>query len=91
MPPETHVGYRERTTLDITDLDASGRENVDPTAITGVEDYHTVRVIGQEDPSYAFTWNHVDGALDVRSVSDGTEPASGTDVGEVKLEVEGRR
>lgn len=91
MPPEVPVGYRERAVVDITDLDEAGRHNVDPSGVTGIEDPDAVHVVGQEDATYAFTWNHVDGALDVRDSSDGSEPAAGTDAGEVKLLVEGRR
>jgi hypothetical protein len=91
MSTETHVGFRDRETVDLSSLSDAGYEDYDPTANTGVADPHTVDVVGQTDPSYRVTWNPDQSRLDVRAVSDGSEPAEGTDCGSVDVVVEGRR
>jgi len=88
---ETHVGYRERHTVDLSGLSNEGYEDFDPDAETGINDAHTVDVVGQTDPTYRVTWNPDEARLDVRDVSDGSSPAQGTDCGSVDVVVEGRR
>lgn len=78
-------------TIDITSLDAAGVENYDPSAELKMENaaIYGVAVRGLEDPTVRVAWDHINGQLDVINVSDGTDVASATDVGEVVLEVVG--
>lgn len=78
-------------TIDITSLDAAGVENYDPEGATNLSgaDVLGVSVRGLEDPTVQVAWDHVNGQLDVINVSDATDVTSGTDVGEVILEVTG--
>ena len=78
-------------TIDITSLDAAGVENYDPGTATGLEapDEYGVRVVGQEDEALHIVWDHLAGELAVLNVSDATDVANNTDVGEVVLEVVG--
>lgn len=78
-------------TVDITSLDSAGAEPFDPGAALGLEDgaEYGVSVRGQEDGSYLVTWDHINGNLRVVNVADGTDVASGTDVGEVVVGVVG--
>lgn len=78
-------------TIDITSLDNAGAENYDPAAELGLEGEgrYGISVRGQGDSSLFVVYDHVNGTLDVRNVSDGTNVASGTAVGEVVLHVKG--
>lgn len=78
-------------TIDITSLDAAGTENYDPDAELGLSDAaeYGVAVVGQEDESLHIVWDHVAEEIAVLNVSDGTDVADTTDVGEVVLEVTG--
>jgi hypothetical protein len=78
-------------TIDITSLDAAGSETYDPESETNLAgaDRYGIAVRGQENTGYEFAWDHINGALTVVNVSDGTDVASGIDVGEVVLEVIG--
>ena len=75
-------------TIDITSLDSSGAENYDPDAELGVSP-HGISVNGQEAIDYFIRWDHLNSQLHVSNASDGTAVASGTDVGEVVLKVDG--
>jgi len=78
-------------TIDVTSLDAAGTEQYDPDAevgLTGAGRYG-VSVRGQESSDYAVTWDHINEALSVVNVADGTGVANNTDIGEVVLEVVG--
>lgn len=78
-------------TVDITSLDSAGFEPFDPSAALGVDgaDRYGVGVRGLENPQYRVAYDHVNGQLDVTNVSDGTDVAAGTDVGEVVIEARG--
>lgn len=78
-------------TLDITSLDSGGAEDFDPAdelGISGVSRFG-VGVRGQESSDYAITWDTGNAELSVVNVDDGSDVSSGTDVGEVILEVVG--
>lgn len=79
-------------TIDITSLDSAGVENYDPRAEVGLDDAALlgVGVRGAEDPTVQVAWDHVNEQLDVINVSDATDVADNTDVGEVVLEVVGK-
>jgi len=77
--------------IDITALDSAGQEDYDPSTEVnvGLGDDYAVIVAGQEDASRRFSWDHTSDHLDVKDLSDGTDTANNTDVGEVKLVVVG--
>lgn len=79
-------------TIDVTSLDAAGAEQYDPGAEVGLENAaeYGVSVRGVEDPTVQVAWDHVNEQLDVINVSDATDVASATDVGEVVLHVVGK-
>lgn len=81
----------EYHTIDITSLDSAGAEAYDPDAETGVNTTNTggVSVVGQETADYLVRWDHAASELAVVNLSDGSDVASGTDVGEVRLQVVG--
>jgi hypothetical protein len=93
---------RHLVRLDITSLDSAGVEQFDPTTeeadsgddrrvilnYTGASTL-TVNVVDQEDESLHIVWDSVDEELKVKNLSDGTDVANNTDVGEVLLEVFG--
>ncbi|GGO03523.1 hypothetical protein [Haloarcula pellucida] len=97
----TNGGAMQVTTevVDVTNLSNAGHHVWDPAANTDIDNPQAVSVIGQEDPTYDITWDHVNGdrfhVTEVNDTGDGTggvqDVASGTDIGEVKLRVEGRR
>jgi hypothetical protein len=83
-------------TIDITSLDQAGVETYDPKGRFGVTPYG-VAVIGQGDETLDIGWDHVDGELKVKEITDtgdGTggrvDVAQGTAVGEVVLRVDGK-
>lgn len=79
-------------TVDITSLDSAGFEPFDPSAVTGIDgsaDRFGVSVRGQENTGYLVRWDTANARISVVNVSDGTDVAAGTDVGEVVLEVVG--
>jgi len=85
-------GSTERVyhTIDITSLDSAGAESYDPDAELGVSvEDNGIDVVGQENTGYLVRWDHLNSQLTVVNVSDGTNVASGTDVGEVVLCVDG--
>jgi hypothetical protein len=78
-------------TIDITSLDSAGAESYDPeteTRISGADRFG-ISVRGTEDESVLVRWDHVAAELSVVNVADGADVTSGTDVGEVILEVVG--
>lgn len=85
-------------TIDITSLDSAGEESYDPSGELNVNqgDNYGVHVVGQEDESKFFAWDHVAETLHVQEVTDtgdGTggygDVANNTDCGEVRLLVVG--
>lgn len=78
-------------TVDITSLDSAGFEPFDPSAVAGLEGVNDfgVAVRGQENTGYLIRWDNANNRISVVNVSDGTDVTSGTDVGEVILELLG--
>lgn len=78
-------------TVDITSLDSAGYEPFDPATAFNVDGAgrYGVAVRGLENPQYRVVYDHLNGRLDVINVSDGSDVAAGTDVGEVIVEVNG--
>ncbi|WP_256394111.1 hypothetical protein [Natronoarchaeum rubrum] len=78
-------------TIDVTSLDSAGAETYDPSTEVGLDTDHTggISVVGQEDATNLVRWDHINEQLAVVAVADGTDVTSGTDVGEVRLKVEG--
>lgn len=78
-------------TIDITSLDAAGQENYDPATAVGVGSgpNRGVFVVGQEDATKVFSWDHTSDHLDVVNVSDAADVSNNTDCGEVRLFVVG--
>lgn len=79
-------------TVDITSLDNAASEDFDPDAELDLRTVEGVSVLGLENAgSYQVAYDHVAGnSLAVLS-ADGTDPTSGTDVGEVRIRVDGNR
>ena len=77
-------------TLDITGLDNANTEDFDPATELGFNDVLGVAVVGLEEPeNYTVDFDHLAGnALSVLN-ADGTDPTSSTDVGEVRVRVDG--
>jgi len=77
--------------IDITSLDSAGTEQYDPGDELGLESpgRFGIDVRAQENSGYLIRYDHINDALTVVNVSDGTDVADATDVGEVMLEVVG--
>lgn len=78
-------------TVNITSLANAGNEPFDPTSVFDeLLDVHGVSIEGVENAdTYAVEWDHLANQFTVVNVADGTNVASGTDVGEVRIKVEG--
>jgi hypothetical protein len=77
-------------TLDITSLDNANNESFDPASEFNLSDVLGVEILGLENPeSYVVEWDHVDGGTLYVEGYGGTDPTSGTDVGEVRVKVSG--
>ena len=90
------IGPKTRQTLNSeigTDKAIEAIQNADVTTLVdaGVSRGRVVRILRRatESESYLVRWDHVAGNLSVVNVADGTDVTSGTDVGEVILEVVG--
>jgi hypothetical protein len=95
---ENHPTIRTIVSLDITGLDGAGVEQFDPeteeTAVSSGPVLRqttelTVTPVEWEDETLQIMWDSVDDELKVKNLSDGSDVASGTAVGEVVLEVTG--
>jgi hypothetical protein len=77
-------------TLDVTSLDNAASESFDPASEFNFSDVLGVTILGLENAgTYQAEFDHLDGTtLNVQNV-DGTDPTSGTDVGEVRVRVDG--
>lgn len=75
-------------TIDVTSLDNAGAETYDPEAELGLSPLG-ISINGQEASDQFVRWDHLNGQLHVTNAADGTDVASGTDVGEIILKVDG--
>lgn len=77
-------------TLDITSLDNANNESFDPGSELGIDNVLGVSILGLENPeSYVVQFDHLAGnALYVEGYG-GTDPTATTDVGEVRVRVDG--
>jgi hypothetical protein len=98
LQKENHPTQRSIVKLDISSLDAAGVEvflstetDEDKPQYEVLENQSllAVNVLEWEDESLQISWDSVDGELKVKNLSDGTDVASGTAVGEVVLEAIG--
>lgn len=77
-------------TLDITSLDNANTESFDPAAEFGMNTVLGVSVEGLENAgSFDVEFDHVSGTTLSVVNEDGTDPTSGTDVGEVRVKASG--
>jgi len=91
-PTNAGVLMVETATVTVDSLTNANNEPWDPEANTGLTDVDAVTIVGYDSgTTYTVTWNHVDEQFEFAAIADGTDPTSGTDVGEVKVRVEGRR
>lgn len=89
----------EYVTVDVTSLANAGSEPISAWQDeSGIDDLEGAAVVGQEDGGYAFSYDHVNGAVhakyaDYDAAADGAliDVPAGTDVGEVRLRLEGRQ
>lgn len=76
-------------TLNITGLDNANNETFDPAAELGFDEVLGVSVEGVENAdSYIVQFDHLEDVLYVEGYG-GTDPTAGTDVGEVRVKVNG--
>lgn len=76
-------------TVDITSLANANNEPIDVGAEADMQVVRGVAVLGYEEPaSQVVQYDHLEGALYVEGYG-GTDPTAGTDVGEVRLRVDG--
>lgn len=94
MPTNSGVLEVEHATVDVgaDGISNAGHHVWEPAANTAVNDPLAVQVTGQEDPTYVVEWDASSGdRFHVVNAADGTDVTAGTDIGAVKLRVEGRR
>lgn len=98
---DENLGVRqvEEVTKDVTSLTNTGNEPLSTwTDESGIDVVDNFQVVGQENGQYLITPDHINDQVTVKEFTDtgdGTggvsDVASTTDIGEVKLRLEGRR
>lgn len=82
----------ETATVTIGSLTNANNEPWDPEANTGLTNAESVEIVGYtQGTTYTVAWNHSSEQFEFAAIADGTDPGATTDVGEVKVRVEGRR
>jgi len=82
----------ETVTVTVDSLTNANNEPWDPAANTGLSNPESVTIVGYtQGTTYTVFWNHSAGQFEFATTADGSDPGSETDVGEVKVRVEGRR
>jgi len=93
-----HPIHRVLVRLDVTSLDSAGVEQFDPStevdedtrkSILGQESLQAVNVLEWADETALVTWDTTDEELKAKALSDGSDVADNTTLGEIVLEVIG--
>lgn len=93
MAPE-NLGARmvEEVTKDITSITNADNEPLSTwTDDSGIDQVDNAQVVAHDDKSFLAKVDQANDRVLVVTVSDGTDPTAGTDVGEITLRLEGRR
>lgn len=94
MPPINAGALQvEYVTADVTALTNANSEPLSTWANeAGIDDVKAAAVVGLEDADiYTAAYDHLEDAIVFATIADGTDPTAGTDVGEVKVRLEGRK
>lgn len=100
MTTNSGVFGREYAEVDMTGgISGAGVHAWDPASNTGFDDPEEVSVVGQSDAGYQIVWDHTNGGQfqvkygDYDAAADGAliDVPAGTNVGTVRVRVEGRR
>lgn len=100
MGTNNGVFEREYVEVDMTGgISGAGVHAWDPAANTGFDDPDEVSVVGQSDAGYQIAWDYATGGqfqvkyADYDAAADGAliDAPAGTNVGTVRVRVEGRR
>ncbi len=93
MPPENQgVRAVEEVTKDITSLTNADNEPLSTwTDDSGIDVVDAARVVSHDDKAYLAKVDLANSQVLVTTVADGTDPTSGTNVGSITLQIEGRR
>lgn len=93
--PDKNLGafVVEYVTFDVTSLTNANNEPLSSwTDQSSIDDVKAAAVVGHDQAStYTAAVDHSQPAVVFETISDGSDPTSGVDVGEVKLRLEGRR
>lgn len=91
--PESLGAYKvDYVTQDVTSLTNTGNEPYSTWVDnSGIDNPDAVTVVGQEEDNQILVPDHLNDQFHVVQVSDGSDITSGTDIGEVKVRIEGRR
>ena len=77
-------------TVDVTSLENAGGEPIDLEDEVGLNRAIGAGIIGMESAdSYLATWDHINDEIHFADSDTGGDVSSGTDVGEVRLRVDG--
>jgi len=91
---DENLGVRqvEEVTADVTSLTNADNEPLATwTDQSGIDVVDNATVVSHDDKSYLATVDRANGQVTVVTVSDGSDPTAGTDVGSITLRLEGRR
>lgn len=82
----------EEVTFDVTSLTNANNEPLSSwTDDSTIDRVQNAQVVGHDQAAtYTAAVDHAQSAVVFATIADGTDPTSGTDVGEVKLRLEGR-
>jgi len=92
MPP-VNQGARqvEEVTVDVTSLTNADNEPLSTwTDQSGIDRVDAARVVGHDDKSFLAKVDDQNDQVLVVTVSDGSDPTAGTDVGSITVQLEGR-
>lgn len=82
----------EEVTADVTSLTNADNEPLSTwTDQTDIDVVDAAKVVGHDDKAYLAKVDDQNDQVLVVSVSDGSDPTAGTDVGSITVQIEGRR